>query len=358
MTGKHPDLIVQQQEPFNAEPPSERLIASDVTPNEWFFVRNHAPVPTVDPHGYRLTVGGLVEKPLHLSLEALSQFPKFTVVATLACAGNRREDFLNVKPVLGEVPWGAQAISNAVWAGARLADVLSAARVQPQAGHVAFLGLDQVQQGAQPFGFGGSIPLRKALCEEVLLAYEMNGAALPPAHGFPLRAVVPGYIGARSVKWLKNIVVQAEPSDNYYQAHAYKLFAPHIEAATADWGRGLMLGELQVNSAICSPAPGATVRSGPLDVRGYAMAGGDRRVERVDVSVDGGRTWLDAELSGGGAFAWRLWRATVTLQPGSHELSARAWDSAAHTQPEDVEKLWNFKGYMNNAWPRVRIKAR
>lgn len=357
MTGKPPDLIVQQQEPFNAEPTLERLIAADITPNEWFFVRNHAPVPSVDLRDYRLSVGGLVDKVLHLSLEALSQFPKFTVVATLACAGNRRLDFLKVKPVLDEVPWGAQAISNAAWTGVRLADVLRAARVQPQGSHVAFLGLDQVEQGGRRFGFGGSIPLRKALGDEALLAYGMNGYPLPPEHGFPLRVVAPGYIGARSVKWVKSIVVQAEPSDNHFQAHAYKLFAPHVESATADWKRGLMLGELSVNSAICSPAPGTTVPAGGVEVRGYAMAGGDRRVERVDVSADGGKTWLDAELSGGDLFAWRLWRARVSLQPGFHEVCARAWDSAAHTQPEDVEKLWNFKGYMNNAWPRVRIKV-
>lgn len=354
MMGKHPALIVQQREPFNAELPPEQLIATDVTANEWFFVRNHAPIPSVDPHSYRLSVDGLVERPMRLTLEELRRLPQHTLAATLACAGNRRQDFLGVKPVLDEVPWGAQAISNAVWTGARLADVLRAAGARPTAAHVAFLGLD----GAGEDAFGGSIPLGKAVCDEVLLAYEMNGVPLPPAHGFPLRLVVPGYIGARSVKWLHRVRLQAEPSDNHYQAHAYKLFPPHVDAKTADWARGLMLGELQVNSAICSPAPGATVAAGMVEVRGYAIAGGNRRVERVDVSADGGKRWLQAELSGGEPFAWRLWRAVARLEPGVHELCARAWDSAAQTQPEGVAPLWNFKGYMNNAWPRVRLKVR
>src|SRR5205823_6667607 len=158
-----------------------------------------------------------------------------------------------------------------------------------------------------------------------------------PEHGFPLRALVPGYVGARSVKWLASIAVQREPSDNYFQQRSYKV-------------HGFMLGELGVNSAICAPGDGDALDEGQVSVEGWAIAGGNRLVERVDVSADGGESWSEAQLDGGrDPCQWRLWRAELDLLPGEHELVARAWDSAANTQPEDAAKLWNAKGYANNA---------
>jgi len=351
--GKHPDLIVQQQHPFNAEPTLTQLLQAPTTPNDLFFARNHAPVPAVDVDSYRLSVTGLVEKPLELSLDDVYRLPKTTVTATLQCAGNRRKAVFAYKHVVGEVPWGDQAISNAVWGGVRLSAVLERAGVLEGAQHVACLGLDELGQGDKRFNFGGSIPLKKARCEEVLLAYEMNGAPLLPLHGFPLRLVAPGYIGARSVKWLVQICVQQTPSSNHYQARAYKLFAPHIDAKTVDWDKGLMLGEMSVNSSICVPEEGETLASGKLEIKGYAITGGDRTVERVEVSLDGGLRWVEARLSRVEPFAWCFWTVRLDLEPGTHCVVARAWDSAANTQPEDLAKIWNFKGYMNNAWPRV-----
>ncbi len=355
--GKHPDFIVQQAMPFNGEPPAARLIEHEVTPLSLFFARNHAPFPTVEPGAYRLRAQGQVERPLSLSLDELYALPKVEIAATLQCAGNRRTDLIAHQPVPGEVPWQAQAIGNARWGGVRLGALLEAAGVRPGDAHVAFLGLDQVEKHGAPFGFGGSVPLAAALHGEVLLAYEMNGQPLTAAHGFPLRAVAPGRIGARSVKWLREITVQAAPSDNYYQAKAYRLFPPDVNAGNVDWPKGLMLDELSVNSAICTPAEGDRVPAGPLRLAGYAMAGGGRLVERVDASADGGTSWLQAELSPATRHAWRLWHAQIDLPTGNHELVVRAWDAAANTQPERVAPLWNFKGYMNNAWHRVRVRA-
>jgi sulfite oxidase len=261
-----------------------------------------------------------------------------------------------VADIPGELPWGAEAIGTAEWAGVPLRDVLARAGVAPRAAHVAFTGLDEVERQGGRFGFGGSIPIEKALSPEVILAYEMNGKPLPPLHGAPLRVVAPGYIGARSVKWLAELKVQAAPSENYFQAHAYKLFPPSVCAANVDWGGGLMLGELSLIGVICAPAPGARLAAGPALVHGYAFAGGGRSIERVDVSADGGATWQVAALLGERSrWAWRRWEAWVDLAPGAHRLVARACDSAANFQPEDPRQLWNFKGYMNNAWHRIQV---
>jgi sulfite oxidase len=160
------------------------------------------------------------------------------------------------------------------------------------------------------------------------------------------------------VKWLSEISAQAEPSSNFFQARSYKLFPPHVRAGDADWTAGLMLGALPVNAVICSPADGETIAGGEVVVQGYALAGDRRSVERVDLSTDGGEVWITARLIGEAhPGAWRLWEAAVTLPAGAASLVVRAWDSAAQTQPEDVRKIWNFKGYMNNAWHVVRIQV-
>jgi sulfite oxidase len=210
--------------------------------------------------------------------------------------------------------------------------------------------------GATTF-FGGSIPLAKALSPEVLIAYAMNGEPLTPEHGYPLRVVVPGYIGARSVKWLTRLIVQDAPSDNYFQQNDYRLLPVDTDLADADFGSGVMLGELPVNSAILSPADGAEVPSGPLLVQGYAVVGGGRTISRVDVSADGGRRWVTAQVDRGGPWAWALWKAEIEVAPGPVEIVVRAFDSAAQAQPERLETVWNCKGYMNNAWHRVAVTA-
>ncbi|HEV2132041.1 MAG TPA: molybdopterin-dependent oxidoreductase [Longimicrobiaceae bacterium] len=355
---KHPQMIVWTEDPFNAEPPPELLRREWVTPREIFFARNHAPVPQIDPAAYRLAVGGMVERSLSLSLDELRRnFPARTVTAVLQCAGNRRDELMEAAPIPGEVPWRAGAIGNAEWRGAPLRDVLRAAGVASDASHIAFLGLDEVRKKDRAFGFGGSIPVEKAYGEEVLLAYQMNGEPLPSEHGFPLRVVIPGYIGARSVKWLGSITVQAEPSDNYYQALAYKLFPPHIGPETVDWSQGEMLGELAVSAVICHPAPGARLAAGPVPVRGYAV-GGERPLEQVELSVDGGATWHDASLIGAqDQWSWRFWEATLELPHGAREIIARARGADGETQPESVHSVWNFKGYMNNCWHRVGVRV-
>ena len=221
--------------------------------------------------------------------------------------------------------------------------------------HVGFVGADMCSEATPAQVFGGSIPLDKAQRPEVLLAWAMNGAPLPPVHGAPLRVVVPGYIGARSVKWLERIELRTEPWGGYFQRVVYRLLAEDEVPAT---DRGIALGLIALNSAVLSPADGATVAAGPVTVSGYAFAGGDRSVERVDVSTNDGVSWARAELLEDlGRWAWRHWEITLTLEPGEHEIIVRAWDSSAATQPEDEAALWNPKGYVNNARPRIRVRA-
>jgi sulfite oxidase len=354
---QHPGMHVYQNYPLNVGAPLELIRQAFVTPQQCFFVRSHGVVPHIHARSYRLTVTGQVRTPLELSLEDLrTHFPASTVMATLQCAGHRRDELAAVGPVPGEIMWGAETIGNAVWRGVALREVLLAAGVKPEAYHVAFVGLDTIHKRREHFPFGGSIPIEKAMHPEVLLAYAMNEEPLSPRHGFPLRVLVPGYIGARSVKWLASIILQEAPSTNYYQTRAYKLFPPDIQARSADWSQAQMLGPLPLNSVIFRPAEGEVLRSGPISIQGYAVAGEGQHIERVELSSDGGATWISATLREKPQIGtWCFWEVTLPLDPGAHQLVVRAWDSSGCTQPEDIRQVWNWKGYLNNAWHRVNV---
>lgn len=362
MTDIDASLTVKSEQPFNAGAPVAMLGQEFITPAERFFIRSHGNIPVVDPEGYRLVVDGLVERSLELTLEELqSRFPVCEVTATIQCAGNRRSELQAIKPISGEVQWTLDAISTGVWRGLRLCDLLVQAGAQPTAQHVLFDGLDTVEKEGRAFGFGGSISLDKALQEEVLLAYRLNGEPLPIEHGFPLRAVVPGYIGARSVKWLGHIRLDSQPSGNFFQTKAYKVFPPEVGPAEADWTQPEALAAQVVNSVITRPQAGTVLPAElPLVVEGYALGGGNAPVETVELSFDEGQTWQVVDMANAplenSPWAWRLWRTTLQLPPGRHYLIVRATDAAGNRQPSDMAALWNFKGYMNNAWHRLEVE--
>lgn len=355
------NAIVHSREPLNCEPLSARLGASFVTPVGDFYVRCHGTIPRVDAASYRLQIDGLVRTPGQLSLEDLqSRFPIRTIPAVLQCAGNRRGELNAVHEVSG-APWGVGAIGHAEWTGVALSDVLAAAIVSSECPdlHVAFACHDTVEMPKEGrFAYGVSIPIVKATAPEVLLAWAMNGEALAPEHGFPLRVIVPGFAGVRSAKWLHRITVQRTPSDNPMQQRDYKMLPAEMTEATLDWTQGVPIEEMPLTSAICEPAPRALLRAGPTELRGYALSTG-RRILRVEVSADGGRSWRQATLENRpcSPWSWTLWRATIPLAPGAHELAVRAWDSAGQTQPARPEDLWNFKGYLNASWHRVRVRV-
>lgn len=358
--------LVRSVDPFNAGTPLESLASQSITPAELFFVRNHGNVPRVHPDRYRLLVGGLTPYRLLLTLKDIrARFGTATVQAAIECAGNRRTELTIVEPIPGELEWETDAIGNATWTGVRLSDVLTAAGLDNVIDdernhdfHVAFTGLDTVSRLGRTFSFETSIPISKARSPEVILAYEMNAGPLTPEHGYPLRLVVPGYVGARSVKWLSSITVRATPSPAYFQQLAYKLYPAQVRPETAGPDEGEQLTEVAVNSAICDPQPGARLRPGAYTLRGYAIGQGGQPVRRVEVSTDDGKTFVDAAMEGDATpWAWRLWSRTVQLSAGPCQLVVRASDEAGNGQPERLSDVWNFKGYANNAWHRVPVQV-
>lgn len=337
--GSAKDLLARTESPFNGEPRLDRLVDSWITPVRHFFVRTHGTIPDVDPAAYALVVEGLVERSLRLSLEDLRRLPRVAVAATLQCAENRRSEHHRLKPVEG-IAWDAGAIGTAEWKGVRVADLLSRAGVREGAQHVWFDGVDSVTLQDRQTVFGGQVPLERALRPDTIVALEMNGAPLTREHGYPARAVVPGCIGARSVKWLGRIVVSDRKSGNAFVAREYP--EPVVDAP--------------LNSAIGRPLPGQTVRAGRLTVRGYATPTGapGAAVAGVEVSPDGGATWVSATLVGKDApSAWKLWTADVQVAPGSRTLVARATDSTGAKQPE--RPPWTAAGLFYDGWHRVPI---
>lgn len=352
------NLIVHTTTPMNAEPQLGELVKRYHTPTNQFYIRSHAPNPKIDPESFRLKVEGLVERELSISLSELAnEYMNVEVMATLTCAGNRRYEHSKVSKVKG-VPWREGAIGNATWSGVPLAAILKKAGVRQEAKHVWFEGLDQIEKGGGIIPFGASIPIVKAMdvSEETpgaLVVTQMNGEPLTPDHGFPVRTVVPGYIGARSVKWLGKIVVSDRPSPNHYVATAYKI----VERADAiEWAEKAPIYRYVLNSVICTPAIGASVKPGTMTIQGYALPHGDagRTVRKVEVSADGGRSWAEAKLGQTGAYCWRLWEANVAITAATRGIVVRATDSAGKTQPQHVD--WNKKGYLFNSWHKVPVK--
>ncbi|MEP6687505.1 MAG: molybdopterin-dependent oxidoreductase [Gemmatimonadales bacterium] len=329
-----------------------------VTPTDQFFTRSHAPIPQIDPASWRLEVDGLVRRPRSFTLEQLAALERRSVTATLVCAGLRRDEFLSLGPLPGETSWGPEPISTGVWTGCVLRAVLEAVGVADGARHVEFVGLDRVERHGHRFGFGGSIDLAKALSAEVLLATELNGASLPAAHGFPLRAVVPGWIGARSVKWLGRITLTAEPSQNYFQTRAYRVQRELNPQDPRDVSAGVALGGVPLNAVIVDPLPAQVVPAGLLVVRGWAMGSEGRPPTAVEVSPNAGEDWIPARFAAGATeWSWVMWEAPLELPRGRHTLAVRATDAKGVMQPRTLAETWNVKGYGNNAWHRVAIRA-
>ena len=350
-------LLVHSKAPMNAEPSLPDLVRWWVTPVESFFIRSHGNTPEINADSFRLSVEGLVESPLMLSLAELGRLEQHAVTATLTCAGNRRSEHSRIKPVKG-VQWREGAIGNAKWRGARLSDLLKKAGVRESAKHVWFEGLDAVDDGGKTFAFGGSIPLEKALLDResspgALLATTMNDKPLTADHGFPLRMVVPGYIGARSVKWLSKIVVSDRPSPNHFVADVYKLVDEGTLLEVAESGP---IYRMPLNSASCTPTAGAALKPGRVEVTGYALPPGvpGVSIRKVEVSADSGRSWTEAKLTSmTSEFCWQLWSAEISVNSTTKELIVRAIDSRGEAQPEVVR--WNAKGYLFNAWHHVPV---
>ncbi|MDG4837270.1 sulfite oxidase [Micromonospora sp. WMMD967] len=322
----------------------------DVTPAGLHYLLIHYDIPEVDAATHALTVGGAVDRPLTVSLADLRERPRVTRQVTLECAGNGRA-LLHPRPV--SQPWLVEAVGNAEWTGTPLAPLLREAGLGPDAVDVVFTGADHgVERGVEQ-DYQRALPVADALREEVLLAYEMNGAPLLPQHGAPLRLIVPGWYGMAHVKWLHSIDVRTEPFEGYQNAVAYRV------RQDAD-DPGVPVTRIEPRALVRPPgfpdfmSRRRVLRPGRCTVDGRAWSG-HAPVVSVEVTTDGGESWAPAELDppASGDFAWRRWRYEWSATPGHYVLGARATDASGRTQP--VEQPWNRGGFANNLVQRVEV---
>jgi DMSO/TMAO reductase YedYZ molybdopterin-dependent catalytic subunit len=339
-------LVVHRAHPLNCETSIPALIGGMVTPNAHFYVRNHFQIPALEASSWRLQVGGLVERPLALTLRELTNMRSETVVVTLECAGNGR--YLLDPPVDGE-KWRLGAVSTAEWTGVPLVEVLDRAGIKPDATELVFRGADRGSvDGHGTIAFERSLPIDTARGSQALLAYAMNGESLPIQHGHLVRLIVPGWYGVASVKWLTAIDAVAEPFEGYFQADKYWY---EIERAGQTIRDPVTLQ--RVRALITEPAAGEALPRGDLTVRGVAWSGA-APIARVEVSVGDG-PWQDARLVGDRhRNSWQWWELITRVErTGPTNIRARATDLAGRTQPEKPE--WNRYGYGNNSIEELTV---
>ncbi|KAL9234656.1 hypothetical protein vseg_009504 [Gypsophila vaccaria] len=371
LTGKHP---------FNSEPPLPRLMHHGfLTPVPLHYVRNHGPVPNAKWENWTVEVTGLVKKPTRFTMDQLvNEFQYRELPVTLVCAGNRRKEQNMVKQSIG-FNWGAAAISTSIWRGVPLRDVLKRCGIMNSkkgALNVCFEGAEDLPGGG---GSKYATSVRKELAldpaRDIMLAYMQNGELLSPDHGFPVRMIIPGFIGGRMVKWLKRIIVTTVESDNYYHYKDNRVLPSHVDAELANseawWYKPeYIINDLNTNSVITTPCHdeilpiNAWTTQRPYTLRGYAYSGGGKKVTRVEVTMDAGETWTVAELDiqekptkYGKYWCWCFWSLEVEVLDllGTKEIAVRAWDETLNTQPEKL--IWNLMGMMNNCWFRVKTNV-
>ncbi|XP_014504767.1 nitrate reductase [NADH] 2 [Vigna radiata var. radiata] len=371
LTGKHP---------FNAESPLPRLMHHGfITPVPLHYVRNHGPVPKAKWEDWTVEITGLVKRPTRFTMERLvREFPHREFPATLVCAGNRRKEQNMVKKTIG-FNWGSAGTSTSVWRGVPLRHVLRRCGILTRAKgalHVCFEGAENLPGGGGS-KYGTSISREMAMdpSRDIILAYMQNGEPLAPDHGFPVRMIIPGFIGGRMVKWLKRIVVTELECDNHYHYKDNRVLPSHVSPELANeegwWYRPeYIINELNINSVITTPCHdeilpiNSWTTQRPYVVRGYAYSGGGRKVTRVEVTLDGGETWHVCTLEHpekpnkyGKYWCWCFWSLEVEVLDllGTKEIAVRAWDEGLNTQPENL--IWNLMGMMNNCWFRVKTNV-
>lgn len=353
---RHPMLKVVTPKPFNAETPREIMLENDLTPNELFYVRNHLPVPQIDVNNYKLEIV-LDDICAQLSYqELLDKFESVKVKATVQCSGNRRSGMEGASGL----QWESGAIGTAEWTGVRLSDLLKYLEISENTHykHVIFEGYDKDPSGA----YETSIPIDIALNpkSDVLLAYKMNGEDLPPDHGYPLRIIVPGVTGARSVKWLKRITLSSEESNSIWQKRDYKVFSESTSMSNADWEKAQPIFETPVTAAIIDPQNDSEFypENEEIQVKGFAYSGGGKGILRVELTTDRGENWIEAELNHqpetyNRNWSWVFWNADIPVSDQDTEVCVRAMDTSHNVMPT---KIWNFRGLLNNAWHCIKLK--
>jgi DMSO/TMAO reductase YedYZ molybdopterin-dependent catalytic subunit len=320
--------------PENSETPLES-VHGWVTPNRLFFIRNHFAAPTVERKGWRLRIGGRVDRPIELSYDELSAMPQRSVFATVECAGNGRS-FLSERQT--GVQWGAGAIGHAEWTGVPVSAVLERAGVRPGAVEVLFEGADRGSESDHPelMNFARSLPMTKALDRDTLLVLRMNGELLTTDHGAPVRLFVPGWYGVASVKWLSRIDVLDRSFHGYYQSVKYTV----QRRDTAGRVETVVVGPMELKSEIVRPGDDEALGVGTNRIFGIAWAG-EEAIDRVEVSTDGGQTWAPADLlSQPARYCWALWEYLWEVaEPGEYTLLSRAISTSGVVQPVEHDPL-------------------
>ncbi|KAG8166683.1 hypothetical protein KVR01_002372 [Diaporthe batatas] len=354
---KSKDMIHVLQFPYNGEPPRDRLVENPITSNADFFVRNHGGVPEIDADRYTLEIGGFVKEPKRITLAELQNedlFPRKTMTVSLQCSGTRRIEQIRKYPGDGDelinAPWGEGAIGTATWTGVSLKKVIKycgGLTPEAKAGHLEFFGADTYFKKKRVMNYRVSVPWRKVKANEVLLAWEMNGKPLPRIHGYPLRTVVCGYIGARSCKWLYRIDAISEPSLAPVQRKEYLYYTTQVGKQNSMYSNGFSIQDMPVSSAIMSPVEkDQIIHDGKIKLRGWAYSGGGRWPVRVEVSGDGGSIWYEVpydKMSKKYYHAWRLWELEMPVDAeGWLEFCVRTWDNALNTQPTFTRSAWNW----------------
>jgi nitrate reductase (NAD(P)H) len=380
LTGRHP---------FNVEPPLHILNQHKfITPSSLHYVRNHGACPKIKWEEHTISIGGTcVPNPMDVTMDELVAMEPRELPVTLVCAGNRRKEQNMIRQTIG-FNWGPCGVSTNVWKGVMLRDLLIQAGVSTKnmsGKHVEFIGIEDLPNkvGPGPFPdnvwgklvkYGTSVPLARAMnpAYDILIAYEANGEVLQPDHGFPVRLIIPGYIGGRMIKWLKNINVINRETQNHYHYHDNRILPPHItaeESLTGNWWYKpeYIFNELNINSAIATPDHNETLSIAKniekeYEVGGYAYTGGGRMISRVEVTTDGGVHWELADVNRkekptdhGMYWCWTWWsfKLKVADLVGCKEIWCRAWDESNNVQP--TSPTWNLMGMGNNQCFRVKV---
>ena len=346
-------MITREKEPPNLEMPFSALDGF-VTPNERFYVRCHFPIPKINERDWRLKVEGKVARPFEVTMDDLRQMPTHTITVTLECAGNSR---VFLVPKVKGVQWELGAIGNAEWTGVRLRDLLQRAGMANEAREIILEGADNgtIAEPPRPAGkinFARSVPVEKAM-DDVLLAFAMNGEPLSATHGFPLRAIVPGWYGMASIKWLQRIIVASEPFNGYYQSIDYAYWQ------RTESGPALVpLREVQVKAEIAQPESNEVIRANSKYIVKGAAWTAEAVITKVEVSCNSGKSWSEAALNGDAIEnAWRLWEFEwPTPSPGNYILMARAADSRGRIQP--MERDANGGTYMISHCLPIEVEVR
>ena len=348
---KHPSMLHLLEFPYNGEPPKRLVAAKPITPNPLHFVRNHGGILDIDPDKWTLKLDGLVKEPKTLTLKDLQDeklFPRMERLVTIQCSGTRRIEQISTYAGEGDeminAPWAEGAIGTACYVGVSLKKVIKhCGGLQEGAKHLELVGAETYFKQNQVMNYAVSVPWSKVKVNEVMLVWEMNGEKLPKIHGSPVRVVVMGYIGARSVKWLYRIRALEQPTTAPVQSREYLYFNQQIGKHNQRWTDGIQIQEMPVSSAIMSPInKQVVVHSGKVKLNGWAYSGGGRWPERVEVSPNGGFSWYAVppeNLSDKHKFAWRTWWLELPVDvEGWIELVVRCWDNSLNTQPTEVRR--------------------